>query len=125
MPMTAPVILVVDDDPEVRPLAAMILKEAGFAVLEAADGAQACRLLDRHPDIALLFTDIVMPGIDGFVLADRAKALRPGLKVLYATGYSEALRANQVTVHGTVLAKPYRPRDLEASIRQALVTTLA
>ena len=113
-------ILVVDDDPEVRPLAATILKEAGFDVLEAASGDQAFQLLDRHREIALLFTDIVMPGIDGFVLADRAKALRPDLKVIYATSYSEALRANRLIVHGAVLAKPYKPRDLEASIRRAL-----
>ena len=112
-------ILVVDDDDEVRPLAAVILKNAGFAVLEAADGDQAFRLLERHPEIALLFTDIVMPGIDGLALADRAKALRPALKVLYATGYSALLGAAR-PMHGVVLQKPYKPRELEASIRQAL-----
>jgi CheY-like chemotaxis protein len=115
-----PLILVVDDDPEVRPLAATILRNAGFAVLEADGGDQALGLLDRHRDVALIVTDIVMPGIDGFVLADRAKALRPDLRVVYTTGYSEALGASRAAAHGAVLPKPYHPRQLEAVVRAAL-----
>jgi CheY-like chemotaxis protein len=120
--VSAPLILVVDDDPEVRPLAAGILKDAGYCVLEAADGAQAFRMLHRHPEIALLFTDVVMPGIDGVALAARAKAMRPTLKVLYATGYSEAISRRRAALHGDVLPKPYKPTDLAAWVRAALGT---
>ena len=118
--MSQPVILVVDDDPEVRPLAAAILEDAGFRVLEAGGGDQAFRLLDQHLEIALIFTDIVMPGIDGFALADQAKLKRPDLKVLYTTGYVSMTPETGISIHGTVLPKPYRPGQLEAWVRQAL-----
>ena len=118
--MTTPLILVVDDDSEVRPMATAILEDAGFRVLEAAGGDQAFRLLDQHPEIALIFTDIMMPGIDGFALADRAKLKRPDLKVLYTTGYAPVTPGNGIGVHGTVLPKPYRPGQLEAWVRHAL-----
>lgn len=120
MAMSQPIILVVEDDAAVRPVAAGILEDAGFRVLEAAGGDQAFRLLDQHPEIALIFTDIVMPGIDGFALAERARLKRPDLRVLYTTGDATAAPGVGIGVHGAMLPKPYRPGQLAAWVRLAL-----
>ncbi|NYZ61580.1 PAS domain-containing protein [Luteimonas sp. SJ-16] len=81
-------VLVVDDDPAVRQVSCDALSELGYQVLAADGAASALALLDTHPDIALLFTDVVMPDVNGPQLADRARARRPGLKVLFVTGNS-------------------------------------
>src|SRR5260370_19482804 len=108
-------ILVVEDDRDVRELAIAVLETAGYRVLEAASGDEAHRLLLAHPDlrIDLLFTDIVMPGgLDGIDLANAACALRPELKVLYATGFANLVREHhQEQLHRSVLAQPYRPGE--------------
>jgi len=81
-------ILVVEDDEEVMRFATDVLGDAGYRVLTARDGAGAMKLIERHAEIALLFTDVVLPGgMSGRQLATAALARRPGLKVLYATGY--------------------------------------
>ena len=103
------VILVVEDEAAVRLMSVDVLESLDYSVVAAADGDQALELLGRHPEITLLFTDIVMPGMSGRVLADRATALRPGLKVLFTTGYTR----NAVVHNGTLdpgvafLAKPF------------------
>jgi CheY-like chemotaxis protein len=121
-------ILVVEDDRDVRELAITVLETAGYRVLEASNGDEAHRLLLAHPDLGidLLFTDVVMPGrLDGIELAKEARALRPGLKVLYASGF-----ANLVCEHreedmlGAVLQKPYRPADLQRAVG-ALIDEIA
>jgi len=120
--MTEPAntILVVEDDRDVRELAIAVLEEAGYRVLEAGSGEEAKRLLLAHPDLRLdlLFTDIVMPGhLDGIDLANEARALRPGLKVLYTSGFADLVREHrEEEMHGAVLAKPYRPGELQRAI---------
>ncbi len=110
-------ILVVDDDPDVLAVASATLAAVGYMVLSAPNGPEALKILHDNRDIALLFTDIVMPGyIDGFDLADRARQLRPGLRVLYTSGY---LRDEGVW-HGSLLTKPWRPDDLQVAIKNAL-----
>jgi CheY-like chemotaxis protein len=113
-------ILLVEDEPEVRALAAETLREAGHDVIEAADGAAAILLFERHPEIDVVFTDIVMTGIDGFKLADMAKVRRPGVRILYATGLAERARDHLGVVHGPILRKPYRPSQLAAAIAAIL-----
>ena len=97
-----------------------MLEEAGYRVLEAGSGEEAYRLLLTHPDlqIDLLFTDIVMPGhLDGIDLANEARALRPGLKVLYTSGFADLVREHrEEEMHGLVLPKPYRPGELQRAI---------
>jgi CheY-like chemotaxis protein len=116
----AKTILVVEDDREVRELALAVLEEAGYRVLEAASGDDAYRLLLAHPDLRvdLLFTDVVMPGrLDGIDLANAARRLRPGLPVLYATGFANLVRDNrEQDLRGPVLRKPYRPGELRRAI---------
>jgi CheY-like chemotaxis protein len=115
-----PAILIVDNDDDIRDLAETVLLRAGHPVLTAKDGVTGFRLLERHPEIALLFTDIVMPRIDGLMLADMAKLRRPQLKVLYATAYRDEMNRQPGYRYGEVLAKPYRPRDIEAAVQRAL-----
>lgn len=120
-------ILVVEDDRDVRELAIAVLEAAGYRVLEAASGDEALRLLLAHTDlrIDLLFTDIVMPGgLDGIDLANEARALRPELKVLYATGFANLVREHREDeLHGSVLAKPYRPGELQRAISELIDET--
>ncbi len=124
MTKRAKTILLVDDDRDVREVALSVLEEEGYQVLEAANGDDAYRLLLAHPDLPVdvLFTDVVMPGrFDGIDLANAARSLRPGVRVLFATGFANLARRNRdIEMRGPVLRKPYRPADL----RRALVALL-
>ena len=82
------VVLVVEDEAAVRQFSAEALAVLGYRVLEADGAASALKLLAEHPDIQLLFTDVVMPDVSGRKLADEARRLYPKLKVLFTTGYS-------------------------------------
>jgi CheY-like chemotaxis protein len=108
-------ILVVDDDPGVLDYASNVLEECGYAVLSAPDGATALVLLRNHGRIDLLFTDVVMPGLDGVEVARRARQQSPGLKVLFTSGY-----AADVIPAGRLLKKPYRPQQLAGEIAAML-----
>jgi CheY-like chemotaxis protein len=120
-------ILVVDDDSAVRELALAVLEAADYRVLEAVSGDDAHRLLLAHPDLRVdvLFTDVVMPGrLDGVDLADVARVLRPGLKVLFATGFADFARDSRDTaMRGPVLRKPYRPAELRRALMALLEAT--
>jgi CheY-like chemotaxis protein len=116
----SPLILVVEDDTEVRELASTILGEAGYRVLAAETGQRALMLFEAHPDIALIFTDIVMPGLDGFKLADMTKFKRPSVKILYATAFLDVAHDKLGVVHGEILKKPYRPAQLRQVVAAAL-----
>jgi CheY-like chemotaxis protein len=116
-------ILLVEDNEQVRRLANSHLKALGYHVLQASNAVQALELLDQHDDIALLFTDVVMPGgISGRELADAALKRRPGLKVLFTSGYSE----DAIVHHGrldpgvNLLPKPYRRSELALQVRRVL-----
>lgn len=113
-------ILVVDDDPDIRDLAVDVLTEAGFTVLSASCATDAFCLLEQHPDVALLFTDIVMPGLDGLMLADMAIIQRRDLRVVYATGYADQVGRQPGYRYGPVLDKPYRAADLVQVIEREL-----
>src|SRR4051794_22478012 len=93
-------VLLVDDDVDVRRIAAVILGELGFDVLEAG-GAEEDMGIIRSPDkIDLLMTDLAMPGIGGIELARMAKRARPALKVLYTSAYVRAQGGSRALVHG-------------------------
>jgi CheY-like chemotaxis protein len=116
------VILVVEDEERVRDLSVNALSELGYSVV-AADGAEAAlRHIDRLPDIALLFTDIVMPDTNGRKLAEEALRRRPNLKVLYTTGFTRnAVVHNGVLDPGVhLLQKPFTLEDLANKVREAL-----
>jgi signal transduction histidine kinase/ActR/RegA family two-component response regulator len=124
LPAAGQTVLLVEDEAALRELASLILRQAGFVVLEAADGDEATALAARHPGrIDLLLSDVVMPGPDGFEVARRLRASRPDLAVAFMSGYSEpgtdtpGPDAERVE---PLLAKPFMPHDLLTHVRRAL-----
>ena len=118
---TAETVLVVDDESDLLDIAAELFRSLGYDVLTAVNGEQAAELINRRDDISILFTDVVMPGqTDGIALARLARARRPNMKIILASGYPlPALRA----AHGelgefTFLDKPYRMADLIARLNE-------
>jgi signal transduction histidine kinase/CheY-like chemotaxis protein len=116
-------ILVVEDDEMVRRFTVEALVEAGYRVIEAGDGPTGLRLLDEHPEVALLFTDIVLAGpLNGRRVADEAVRLRPELKVMFTTGYTR----NAIIHHGRLdeglhfLGKPFTASDLLRKVHSVL-----
>jgi len=116
-------ILVAEDNAEMREIAVQLLDSLGYKTLAAADGGGALAILENTPDIDLLFTDIIMAGgMNGVALAEAAHRSRPGLPVMFTTGYAEAavLRDGQVSRDRNLVTKPYRRQDLALKIRTAL-----
>jgi len=116
------IILVVEDDTLMRRLTTEALHELGYTVFESENATNALAILDREADVKLLFTDVVMPDINGRKLADEAVRRRPGLKVLFTTGYTP-----NAVVHGGVLdsgvhliSKPFTLNHLAAKVRAVL-----
>ena len=116
-------ILVVEDDDDVRAYTVEILRELGYRVLEARDGPSALRLIERQDrPIDLMFTDVVMPGMSGRELADRARAAQPELKIICTSGYTR-----NAIVHGgrleagvEVIAKPFTYQALAEKVVDVL-----
>jgi signal transduction histidine kinase/ActR/RegA family two-component response regulator len=115
-------ILLVEDDDRVRQFSRDAVAELGYTVTAAADGATALALLDQEPDFAVLFTDVVMPGMSGTELAAAAKARKPGLRILYTTGYAhEAIARDGLLEPGAeVLPKPFTVGQLAQKLRDVL-----
>ena len=116
-------ILVVEDDDDVRTSTVESLREIGYRVIEAHDGPSALRLLERQLRVDLLFSDVVLPGgLTGAQVSAQARAIRPGLKVLFTTGYAR----NAIIHHGRLdkgvhlITKPFSLNDLAAKIRDVL-----
>jgi PAS domain S-box-containing protein len=116
-------ILAVEDDPRVRKLVLQQLDSLGYKVIEAGTGAEALKIIDSDLPIDLLFTDVVMPGgMNGKDLADAARRKRPGLKVLFTSGYAEGSMPHRGALDPGIrmLSKPYRKAALAEKIREAL-----
>ncbi len=116
-------ILVVEDHEGVRSLIVGTLELCGFHVLQAADGAEALRQVAQHVGpIDLLLTDVIMPGMNGKQVADQLAVLRPGIKVLFMSGYSGELIAHHGVLEAGVayLPKPFTPDSLTAKVREML-----
>ena len=116
------VVLVVEDDTQVRQVSAQLVRDLGYVVIEAANGADALERLATGDRIDLIFTDIVMPGMTGRVMAEEAVKQRAGVKILYTTGYTRnAVVHNGVLDHGTdFIAKPYTAAALASKLRAVL-----
>jgi CheY-like chemotaxis protein len=116
------VILVVEDDPLMREMSADALRDLGYTVLDAETAAEALTILEATAGVRLLFTDVVMPEVNGKKLADEALRRRPDLKVVFTTGYTR-----NAVVHGGVLdpgvnflSKPFSLEQLATKIRAVL-----
>ena len=105
-----------------RLLTVEALRELGYVVVHAANAEDALKKLETHPDVRLLFTDIVMPNMNGRKLADQALQARPELKLLFTTGFTRnAVVHNGVLDHGVnFLAKPFTIDQLAAKVREVL-----
>ncbi|HUB43765.1 MAG TPA: response regulator [Acetobacteraceae bacterium] len=123
VPGAATTVLVVEDDETVRGAAAEALREIGYDVLEAPDAMEAVRLLADCGGVDLLFTDVGLPGgVNGRALADAARNIHPGLRVLFTTGYTQAplLRDSLSAAEEHFLPKPFSLEQLEAKVRAVL-----
>ncbi len=113
-------LLIVDDDEAVRMTTAMILQDYGYTVLACESGAGALELLSGQPDISLLLTDVVMPGMNGAELARRARVMRQTLPIVFFSGYTDPKSVAGEVILEPILRKPFRATELVAQIESAL-----
>src|SRR5256885_3013785 len=119
-------ILLVEDEANLRYLARQYLEKQGYKVIEAADGAVAVQIAVAHESVIhLLLTDVVMPGMNGRELAQRITEIRPNVKVLYMSGYTENVIGHNGTLDAGIrlLQKPFNLRDLKSKVREVLDAT--
>jgi len=118
----AELVLVVEDEERLRHIVVEALRELGYTVLQADSAASGLRTLDSNPEVTLLFTDIVMPDVNGRTLADEAQRRHPNLKVLFMTGYTRnAVVHNGLLDSGVhLLSKPFTIEQLAAKVRSIL-----
>jgi CheY-like chemotaxis protein len=119
---TGEAILVVEDEDAVRALSVEGLRELGYSVLQAEGGERALQLLGDHPEVELLFTDVVMPNMNGRQLAEEARRRKPDLKVLYTTGYAQnaIVHAGRLDPGVRLLSKPFMIDALARAVRETL-----
>lgn len=116
-------ILLVDDEETVRRFGSRVLEKHGFHVLCAATGTEALSTAHEHRGtIDLLLTDVMMPEMNGCVLAERLLAQRPSVRVLFISGYAENVIAEQIALVGgsSFLGKPFKPKALVSKVREVL-----
>lgn len=115
-----PLVLVVEDEPFVRMIAAEGLEDAGFAVIEAATADDALKILNTRDDVGVLFTDVNMPGsVDGVELARMVHERWPELRIIITSGRDRPSRED-IPELGRFVAKPYRPGDVAHVIEQLI-----
>lgn len=119
-------ILIAEDDPFVRSSVILRVEALGYRVVAAVNGQEALQRLRADPGIDMLFTDIVMPGMSGWELADQARRIRPGLPVLFTSGYAleTLLEQGRAHAHAVVLTKPYRKAELAQRLRDAFAAAV-
>jgi len=117
-------ILVVEDEPDVRAYSRDVLARLGYRVIEAEDARSGLAALERHPEVTLLFTDIGLPGMNGHSLATEAVRRRPGLRVLFTTGYASGAIFHDSTMNrdALLLPKPFSMAALATKVREAIAT---
>jgi len=120
-------VLLVEDDPSIRLLVTEVLQELGYASLEASDGDAALEVLRSGGRLDLMITDVGLPGINGRQLADIGREHRPGLKVLFLTGYAEhaTSRSNFLAPGMEMMTKPFAIADLARKIREMIEMAFA
>jgi signal transduction histidine kinase/ActR/RegA family two-component response regulator len=124
LPRGSETVLLVEDEESVRELAARMLRQQGYKLLEAANGNEALQLVQKQPDerIHLVVTDVIMPQMGGKALTDQLKTMRPDIKVLFISGYTD----KAVVHHGLLesgiafLQKPFSPQMLVRKVREVL-----
>jgi PAS domain S-box-containing protein len=114
-------VLVVEDNPNVRKTVIRQLHDLGYKTIEAESGASAVQMVRDGAEFDLLLTDVIMPGgMTGYQLADELRQARPGLKILFTSGYTELATAGDQALKDPLLSKPYRKQDLGRAVRSVL-----
>jgi len=118
----SPKVLLVDDEEIVRVMAVHQLEDLGYEVLHAASGPEALDILKRDESIDVLFTDVIMPGMDGGRLAEEARTIRPDIRILFTSGYFEhaLVERGNIKPNANLLVKPYQRRDLARMMNRIL-----
>ena len=119
---TRQVILIVEDDSLVRLDTADMLREVGFDVLEASDADEAIHILERRSDIAVIFTDIEMPGsMDGLRLAQAVRGRWPPIKIIATSGHFD-ISESELPPGGRFLAKPYTFEQVRLTLSEVMAS---
>jgi CheY-like chemotaxis protein len=117
-------VLLVEDEPAVRSLAVRVLRQQGYAVLEATNGSEALQLLEAQPNISidLVLTDVVMPQMGGKTLVEQLRAKQPSMKILFMSGYPDRSfnQDGSIDLNINFLQKPFLPGTLARKIRDVL-----
>lgn len=118
-------VMLVEDDHQLRKLTRQLLEACGYQVVEASSPENAIELALRYEKrIDLLLTDVVMPKMSGFEMAERFKEIRPNIKILFVTGYCDSAEAEEALLNPlSVLLRPYLPAELNTKIRQVLASS--
>jgi CheY-like chemotaxis protein len=114
-------VLLAEDEPMLRQVVRETLRRAGFVVIEAADGTAGLEILQSDTLIDIMLTDVKMPGLNGYQLAEASLSLRPQMRVMLMTGYAdeaipEAIRAASIPI----IRKPFNFANLASSLREAI-----
>ena len=113
-------VLIVEDEPLVRLVAASIVEDEGFVVREAANAAEAIYFLEKYADISLVFTDVNMPGsMDGLALARHIRARWPRIEVIVTSGLAQ-VSAEELPTNSLFVKKPYRAEQITGAIHRML-----
>ena len=116
-------ILLVDDDEAIRRFVRRILQQQRFQVIEACDGAEALKVASAYAErVDLVLTDVTMPKVNGLILTQRLLQERPGIGVLYMSGYVEKSMLLATRPESILIQKPFTPEALIAAVRQILAS---
>ncbi len=118
--MSSSSLLLVDDNDDVREVTALLLRDSGYAVIEASSGNAALAALDANPAIEVLIVDFSMPGMSGIELLERARAKKPEIRAVFITGYVDNTWLEGRLVNEIVVKKPFTMAQLAPAVRKAL-----
>jgi DNA-binding NtrC family response regulator len=119
-------VLLVEDDDQVRSFIRMLLTTNGYEVLEASNGAEGLEIAERQAvELDLLLSDMLLPELSGYDLAQKVQELRPGVKILFMTGYveGEIVQRSMSELGATFLDKPFQPATLLTRVEEAIKGT--
>ena len=117
-------VLLAEDEPMLRAVVRETLRRAGYTVIEAGDGTAGLEILQSGDPIDVLLTDVKMPGLNGYQLAEAALSLRPGMKVILMTGYADETLPDAIRDASIpMLRKPFNFANLATSIREVITAT--
>ncbi|MEM6457197.1 MAG: response regulator [Acidobacteriota bacterium] len=116
--------MVVDDEVSIRQLVSIVLERQGYSVIQAEDGAEALDILKAEPDdaIQLIVTDVMMPRMNGVELVKRSRNLRPRVKTIFMSGYTDVTSLTEDGDSPPFMHKPMRPDTILSIVRQTLGT---